>query len=39
MHEYKTMTLARSGLEGVEPNLMNRIDFSRLRWAPGSRRP
>jgi len=29
---YTTMTLVRPGLEGVEPNLLNRIDFARLRW-------
>jgi oligopeptide transport system substrate-binding protein len=32
---YRTMTLVRPGLEGVEPNLLNRIDFARLRWAAG----
>ena len=29
---HTTMTLVRPGLEGVEPNLLNRIDFARLRW-------
>ena len=32
---YTTMTLVRPGLEGVEPNLLNRIDFARLRWRRG----
>ncbi len=35
---YTTVTLVRPGLEGVEPNLLNRIDFGQLRWA-GGRRP
>jgi len=29
---YTTVILVRPGLVGVEPNLLNRIDFGRLRW-------
>jgi len=29
---YTTVILVRPGLVGVEPNLLNRIDFSRLAW-------
>ena len=29
---YTTAILVRPGLVGVEPNLLNRIDFSRLAW-------
>jgi oligopeptide transport system substrate-binding protein len=38
IYVYTTMMLVRPGLEGVEPNLMNRIDFARLRWASGKGR-
>jgi oligopeptide transport system substrate-binding protein len=37
LYFYTTMTLARPGLEGVEPNLMNRIDFAQLKWAGGKK--
>jgi oligopeptide transport system substrate-binding protein len=33
MYVYTNLTLVRPGLEGVYPNLMNRIDFALLRWA------
>jgi len=33
LYYYTTFMLVRPGLEGVEPNLMNRIDFALLRWA------
>jgi len=37
IYVYTTTMLVRPGLDGVTPNLMNRIDFSRLRWqAPGA---
>jgi oligopeptide transport system substrate-binding protein len=39
IYEYTTTVLVRPGMEGVEMNLMNRIDFSRLRWAAGHRGP
>ena len=32
IYTYTTTILVRPGLEGVTPNLLNRIDFSRLRW-------
>jgi len=32
IYYYTTTILVRPGLEGVEPNLLNRIDFRRLRW-------
>ncbi len=32
IYVYTTTMLVRPGLQGVTPNLMNRIDFSRLRW-------
>jgi oligopeptide transport system substrate-binding protein len=32
---YTTVILVRPGLEGVEPNLLNRIDFGRLSWRRG----
>jgi oligopeptide transport system substrate-binding protein len=32
LYVYTVTMLVRPGLEGVEPDLMNRIDFSRLRW-------
>jgi len=32
IYTYTTTILVRPGLEGVIPNLLNRIDFSRLRW-------
>jgi len=32
IYYYTTALLVRPGMEGVEPNLLNRIDFSRLRW-------
>ena len=32
---YSTMMLARPDLEGLAPNLLNRIDFAGLRWRPG----
>jgi oligopeptide transport system substrate-binding protein len=36
LYYYTAFMLVRPGLEGVEPNLMNRIDFALLRWAtPG----
>lgn len=38
IYVYTTMMLVRPGLEGVDPNLMNRIDFARLRWASGKGR-
>ena len=34
IYVYTTTMLIRAGLEGVTPNLLNRIDFSRLRWRP-----
>jgi oligopeptide transport system substrate-binding protein len=36
---YSTMMLARPGLEGIEPNLLNRIDFGALRWGAGGPAP
>ncbi len=33
IYYYTAAMLVRPGLEGVEPNLLNRIDFSRLRWS------
>ena len=38
IYVYTTTMLVRPGLQGVTPNLMNRIDFSRLRWRPRSGR-
>jgi len=38
IYVYTTPMLARSGLEGVEPNLLNRIDFATLRWTSKKRR-
>jgi oligopeptide transport system substrate-binding protein len=36
LYYYTAFMLVRPGLEGVEPNLLNRIDFALLRWAaPG----
>jgi len=32
IYVYTTTMLVRPGLEGLEPNLMNRIDFAQLRW-------
>jgi len=32
---YTTVILVRPGLVGVEPNLLNRIDFGRLSWRRG----
>jgi oligopeptide transport system substrate-binding protein len=32
IYVYTTTMLVRPGLEGVQPNLMNRIDFAQLRW-------
>jgi oligopeptide transport system substrate-binding protein len=37
LYFYTTVTLVRPGLEGVEPNLLNRIDFAMLRWRGGAR--
>ena len=37
IYYYTWEGLARPGLEGVEVNLMNRIDFAKLRWAGGKR--
>jgi oligopeptide transport system substrate-binding protein len=34
IYVYTTTMLVRPGLEGVEPNLMNRIDFAAVRWNP-----
>ncbi|MBM4017982.1 MAG: peptide ABC transporter substrate-binding protein [Planctomycetes bacterium] len=33
LYFYTTTMLARPGLEGFVPNLMNRVDFALLRWA------
>jgi oligopeptide transport system substrate-binding protein len=33
IYYYTAAFLVRPGLEGVEPNLLNRIDFARLRWS------
>jgi oligopeptide transport system substrate-binding protein len=38
IYYYTTVVLVRPGLEGVEPNPLNRIDFGIMRWA-GGRRP
>ena len=32
IYYYTAAILVRPGLEGAEPNLLNRIDFGRLRW-------
>ena len=32
IYVYTTTMLIRPGLQGMTPNLLNRIDFSRLRW-------
>jgi len=37
IYYYTAAFLVRPGLEGVEPNLLNRIDFARLRWSPHTR--
>jgi len=34
LYFYTQVTLVRPGLEGVFPNLLNRIDFGVIRWAP-----
>jgi oligopeptide transport system substrate-binding protein len=38
LYYYTMTTLVRPGLEGVEPNLLNRIDFALLRWRGGAPR-
>ncbi|MEA3366711.1 MAG: peptide ABC transporter substrate-binding protein [Planctomycetota bacterium] len=38
IYYYTAAILVRPGLEGVEPNLLNRIDFGWLRWS-GARSP
>jgi oligopeptide transport system substrate-binding protein len=38
LYFYTQVTLVRPGLEGVFPNLLNRIDFGVIRWAPNARR-
>jgi oligopeptide transport system substrate-binding protein len=37
LYFYTNMMLARPGLEGLNANPLNRIDFARLRWAGGKR--
>lgn len=37
MYVYINLTLVRPGLEGIYPNLMNRMDFALLRWMGRSR--
>ena len=38
LYFYTQVTLVRPGLEGVFPNMLNRIDFGVIRWAPNARR-
>jgi len=38
LYFYTQVTLVRPGLEGVFPNLLNRIDFGVIRWAPNAAR-